>query len=155
MPYTIAQIRDMINIDSRNVGELEDTEAISFINRAIDEVNDFLIKSKDPTLCKDQTFYGGETKPTDFGKWAGTFPLHFNNNLVVLDISPGPVKARYFARKPQIASLSDTFPFTDDLASLVVQKAAAYKIKQNEDETQQDERLIAAREANTSVARGA
>jgi hypothetical protein len=154
MAYIISQIRDMINIDSRNVGELEDTEAISFINRAMDEVNDFRLKIKDPTLCKDQTFSGGEDMPSDFGKWAGTFPLHFSNEKVVLDISPGPVKARYLIRKPHIASLSDTFPLPDDLVSLVVQKAAAYKIKQNEDETQQDERLIALREANTSVARG-
>lgn len=150
----ISEIWAQINTEVRNFGALKEAEAITFINQAIDYCNDFLIAAKDPTMCKDISIMTNDNKPSDWGKFAGTFPVHFNADKFVLDISPGPVKARYFARKPRIVAMTDTWPFSDDVASLAVKWAAMYAINRAEADTTNDERLTAAREAKTAVARG-
>jgi hypothetical protein len=151
----ISELWAQINTEVRNFGALKETEAITFINQAIDYCNDFLIAAKDPTLCKDISITTGMAKPSDWGKSAGTFPFHFNGDTFVADISPGPVKARYFARKPRITAMTDTWPFTDDIASLAVKWAATYAINRAEGDTANDERIIAARENKSAAARGA
>lgn len=143
-----------LNIETRNFGAPKEAEAIVFLNQAIDYCNDYLIRIKDSTMCKDITITTGMTRPDDWGELAGTFPLHFNGNSFVIDISPGPVKARYFARKPRITTMTDTWPFDDSIASIAVKWAAIYAINRAEGTTADDQSILNARLTQTEAARG-
>lgn len=150
----MSELWSQLNIECRNFGAPKENEALVFLNQAIDQVNAFLIRIKDPTLAKDINITTGMAKPDDWGEACGTFPFHFNADKFVADITPGTVKARYFARRPRITSMSDTFPFDDSLASLAVKWAAIYAINRAEGDTANDIAILTNRIKDEEAARG-
>ena len=136
----IQEIRNKIN--DRDCVGLDDSELLSYLNEAIQQISSYLIGVNSPVMISDMTVEDSEefTLPPNFVKTAGNYPLKITGNKATALFSPMAI--RYYASYQHV-SLESSLPFAHNaLEVIAIKLACVYANTQEHLDITQDKALI-------------
>ena len=123
--------------------EYTDDELIGYLNDALAYWDSTRIVSADPLRLKSLTVNPNATVPTDFAKWAGTYPVYIQNGNVY-SASGDSVACKYYAYSTSFASTSDNINLPNPEISILLQLSTIYALNKNQFDVSTDTSLAKA-----------
>ena len=136
----IQEIRNKIN--DRDCVGLDDSELLSYLNEAIQQISSYLISVNSPTMIKKLTIEDENEieLPQNFVKTAGNYPLKITANKACTAF--WPMNVRYFASYAPV-SMSDELPFSHNAIDVIAIKlACVYATAQQQLDVTQDKSIV-------------
>jgi hypothetical protein len=118
--------------------EFPDAELIQYLNAAIDQKADILVKERNSNMTKRLMVVYGTDVPADFIAWAGEVPAERRGGKFY-PAKPGYYL--YFARPDQMISLNDSLPWNGLYDHFLIQVASLHAKRRQHYDVGQDAAL--------------
>lgn len=141
--------------DEQAVGWPNESELVSFLDRAADYLSEKLIVDRDPSMKKRLAVVGSTQLPDDFVTFVGNVPVIVEGRACK-GYNNAPVDVSYWGRLPYPSQMhsEDVLPFTREQSLLIVSIACVFAQNKNEFDVSQDMTLIGEVNKLMSVTRG-
>ena len=123
--------------------EYQDSELISYLNDALAYWDSTRVVAGDCLRVKALTVNPNVTVPTNFAKWAGTFPVYILNGTVY-STDGGSVTCKYYSYSDSFASLNDNINLSNPEITVLLQLATIYALNRNQFDVSTDTSLAKA-----------
>lgn len=130
-----ARIRDNYSL------EYPDVELIGYINDAISYWSSCSITNKDKLSVKILTVNPSVSVPSDFAKFAGTYPVYILNK-VIYSTDNDNVSCKYYAFDNHISASSDILNYDSATISVLLQLTCIYALNRNQFDVTTDTSLL-------------
>jgi len=130
-----ARIRDNFKL------EYPDEELIGYINDAISYWSSCSITNKDKLSVKTLIVDPYVDVPSDFAKFAGTYPVYIIDKRI-LSTDNDRVVCKYYAFDNHVSSVNDTMNFDSPVISVLLQLTCIYALNRNQFDVTTDTSLL-------------
>lgn len=123
--------------------EYSDAELIDYLNDALSYWDSIKVVNYEPTKLKSLVVNPNVAVPSDFAKFAGTYPVYILNGNIY-SVSGSSVTCKYFAFSDFFDELTDNINLPNPEITVLLQLATVYALNRNQFDVSTDTSLAKA-----------
>lgn len=123
--------------------EYPDNELIGYLNDALAYWDSTRVVASDPLRVKSLVVNPSASVPTNFAKWAGTFPVYILGETVYTTEAT-PVTCKYYSYSDGYDELTDSINLANPEIVILLQLATIYALNRNQFDVSTDTSLAKA-----------